>query len=231
MNTNIPIITVCSHPEHATGLINSAKKYGWDLEVIKCDWKGFGTKLIETYNYLKAHPEVEQFVFADAFDVVVLGTPDEFENKIYHLYSYGLILSTERGLWPPILHPFKNKYGYAHPSYNGFLYPNSGLYFCKSDDFKHMIETYPPFNEIDDQYWMNMVYLFEQEAGDNANVSIGLDHFQSIFNSHSFIANGEYTYHQDTKRIEIMGNFPIFVHQNGKTVDEKLNQMLEEIGL
>jgi hypothetical protein len=57
-------------------------------------------------------------------------------------------------------------------------------------------------------------------------VLMELDTRQNIFNSHSFIAEGEYTYDHNTKRIEIMGNKPIFVHFNGSTKDEKFNQML-----
>jgi hypothetical protein len=61
--TPIKLITVTSHPEHATVLIESAKRHGWDIEVVHAEWKGFGTKLIETYNYLKSHPEVERVCF------------------------------------------------------------------------------------------------------------------------------------------------------------------------
>lgn len=217
---NIKLITVCSHPEHAGMLITSAQKQGWDLEVIvSSQWRGFGTKLIETYNYLKAHPEVERFVFADAFDVVVLGTPEEFESKIP---NQNMFLSAEKGLWPPILIPFKEQYS-IYEQDKGFNYPNSGLYYAKSKFFIEMYEKYPPFYEIDDQYWMNMVYLFQNFDEDDYLVC---DNSQSVFNSHSFIADGEYIYHYDIKRIEIMGNMPIFAHKNGKSVDEKLDNML-----
>lgn len=214
--TPIKLITVTSHPEHATVLIESAKRHGWDIEVIESNpWKGFGSKLIETYNYLKAHPEVERFVFADAFDVVVMGTVEEFERKFPA--EINMLVSTEKGLWPPVLHPFRKYYSdYQH----GFNFPNSGLYYAESWYFKYLMEEYPPSYETDDQYWMNICSFLEN--------SIERDELQSIFNSHSFIREGEYTYHSDAKRIEIMGNLPIFVHKNGKTVDEKLNQMLNQ---
>jgi len=39
-------------------LMASADKFGWNLEIIVTEWKGFGTKLIETYNHLKKNPQI-----------------------------------------------------------------------------------------------------------------------------------------------------------------------------
>ena len=211
---SIPIITVSNQPERAQPLIDSAHRNGWETHLIRTEWKGFGTKLLATYNFLKEHPEVESFVFADAHDVIVLGTPEEFESK---LPSQNVLLSAEKGLWPPSLIPFRKMY-FQHE--HGFNYINSGLYYSPSQTFIELIEGFPPFYEIDDQMWLNLVWLL------NDWVLMELDTRQNIFNSHSFIAEGEYTYDHNTKRIEIMGNKPIFVHFNGSTKDEKFNQML-----
>lgn len=211
---SIPIITVSSHPDLANGLLNSAHSKGWETHLIRVDWKGFGTKLLATYNFLLENPLVEHFVFADAHDVIVLGTPEEFESK---LPNDDMLLSAEKGLWPPPLHPFKSKY-FQHE--HGFNYINSGLYYSKSSAFITLIEEFRPFYEIDDQMWLNLAWMLTD------NVVMGIDCKQRLFNSHSFIADGEYIYHHDTKRIEIMGNFPIFVHKNGRTIDEKLDNML-----
>ena len=206
------LITVTSHPEHAGKLIESAHKHGRDIVVVRADWKGFGTKLIETANYLKAHPEVTEFVFCDAFDVVVLGTPEEFKSK---LPDTNVLLSAEKGLWPPSLLPFKSKY-FQHE--HGFNYVNSGLYYMTSLVFKNLMDEFPPFNEIDDQLWLNLVWLL------NDWIPIEIDTKQRLFNSHSFISEGEYGY--ENGRVQIMGNEPIFIHSNGKNFDEKFNQML-----
>jgi hypothetical protein len=174
---------------------------------------------------LKAHPEVERFVFADAHDVVVMGGEKEFEEK---LGTSVALLSAERGLWPPYLNVLINEYSkYSH--YNGFYYPNSGLYFCKRDDFMSLFEKYPVDYSTDDQYWWNLVYLNEwhhEQLGDLA-VNLDIDNTQSIFNSHSFIAEGEYTYNNG--RVQIMGNEPVFVHSNGGTKDEKLDELIKNM--
>lgn len=218
--SDIKLITVCSHSEHASTLIASANKQGWDLTVIELNpWKGFGGKLIETYNYLKSHPEVERFVFADAFDVVVLGTPYEFDGKLDGRRDK-LVCSAERGLWPPTLIPFRHHY-YTHV--HGFNYINSGLYYCPSSHFKYLFEKYPPFYEIDDQIWLNMCWLLLDKSLYGA--SIVVDTEQELFNSHSFVGENEYGY--ENNRIQILGNQSLFVHFNGKSVDEKFNERIK----
>lgn len=206
-------ITVTDNPSAAQQLINSLNKHGWDYVLINSPWRGFGTKLIETYNFLKSNPEITEFIFCDAFDVVAMGTPDEFKSKLEHPEK--LILSAERGLWPPSLQPFKN---YYPQRVHGFNYPNSGLYYCPSILFINLMEGNMPFYEIDDQFWMNMQFLLGNVLED-----IVLDHDQVLFNSHSFISDGEYGYE---KRIQINGNQPLFIHSNARTIDEKLNQLL-----
>lgn len=215
--SNIKLITVCSHIEHATGLIKSAKKHGWDLSVIHVpQWGGFGTKLMETYNFLKANPEIERFVFADAYDVIILGSPREFSEKIR--VNERMLLSAERGLWPPTLHPFRSEYADKPHRFN---YPNSGLYFAQSWYFINFFEKYTPFYEIDDQYWMNIVYLLDSNS---ERPDIAVDFDQVVFNSHSFIDDGEYGYLNG--RLQILGNNPIFSHKNGKTIDPKLDELI-----
>ena len=210
--TNIKLITVSSHPDLANGLLNSAHSKGWETHLIRVDWKGFGTKLLATYNFLLENPLVEHFVFADAHDVIVLGTPEEFESK---LPDTNVLLSAEKGLWPPSLLPFKSKY-FQHE--HGFNYVNSGLYYMTSLVFKNLMDEFPPFNEIDDQLWLNLVWLL------NDWIPMEIDTKQRLFNSHSFISEGEYGY--ENGRVQIMGNEPIFIHSNGKNFDEKFNQML-----
>ena len=99
--SNIKLLTVTDHPEHAEVLRRSSELHGWDCAVLEKPWRGFGTKIIETRDHLLAHPEIEYFVFADAFDVVVFGSPEEFMKKVEEEYGLSdLIFSTERGCWP-----------------------------------------------------------------------------------------------------------------------------------
>jgi hypothetical protein len=204
-------------------LTNSAVKNGWSLLKIKCEWRGFSTKLIETYNHLKNNPEITEFVFCDAYDVIVFGSPQEFKDKIFANEAF--LLSAERGLWPPSMIPFRCEYANNDSRFN---YINSGLYYAQSKYFIEMFEKYPPFWEIDDQLWLNMVFLLDTKD-EMSNSNFRVDYNQKVFNSHSFIDEGEYTYNNN--RVQIMGNEPCFLHKNGNTIDEKLNKMLEGMGL
>lgn len=227
--SNVKLLTVTNAPEHAEVLRRSAELHEWDLTIIEKPWFGFGTKLVETYNWLKEHPEVTEFIFCDAFDVVVLGNEEEFRKKVSTNIT-GALISSEKGLWPPILHPFERLYCH-HPQPCKFIYPNSGLYYMKSSVFKHWFEYFPPSYEIDDQFWLSMCYLqYKTEWGAN---EVGLNFAQHVFNSHSFIDEGEYFY--DEKRIYVNDmekswvHAPIFVHSNGKTKDPKLYELVRRV--
>lgn len=216
---NIPIITVCSHPEHAQALIVSARNSGWEIHVIKVEWAGFGTKLLATRDFLITNPDITHFVFSDAFDVVVLGSPQEFEDKIVLLGHRSMVCSTEKGCWP--IPDLAKQYPETSSQ---FKYLNSGLYYSPRKLFLKMMEDVPAKLEDDDQLYLTQRYLSGYTDETNNNYGIKLDYFQNVFNSHSFVDQGEYAYVGN--RLQILGNQPVFVHFNGKTVDETFNEKI-----
>jgi hypothetical protein len=64
---------------------------------------------------------------------------------------------------------------------------------------------------------MTHMFLFERE-------DMVLDREQKLFNSHSFIRDGEYGY--ENGRIQVNGHEACFVHKNGRTIDEKLDHLV-----
>jgi hypothetical protein len=102
---------------------------------------------------------------------------------------------------------------------HGWNYVNSGLYYSPAKVFMAMMERNMPKYETDDQEWMGMNFLFNDEA------EILLDREQKIFNSHSFIREGDYTY--ENGRLQVNGNMPLFAHKNGRTIDEKLDALIK----
>ncbi len=210
----LKVITVTNSPQHAMPLIRSLVANKWDYVLIEAEWKGFGTKLIETYHYLKANPEVDRFIFADAFDVLALGGPEEFEEKLFARDN--MIVSCERGCWPD-----SELAKFYEPTYeHGFNFVNSGLYYAPSDLFIKLFEISPPDYETDDQLWLTKMYLFESN-------DIARDCGQVLFNSHSFIRDGEYGY--ENGRLQILGEESVFAHKNGRSVDEKLDNLMKQI--
>lgn len=212
-DSKIKVITVTSDPTNqgVHNLIGSLTMFGWDFQVIPCIWQGFGTKIIKTYEYLKEHPEIEHFIFCDANDVVVLSDEAEFLSKVP--YSELMLCSAEKNCWP------KKELADQYPETRSpFKYINSGLYYSHSLTFISLFETLPPKHSDDDQLWMTKNYL-------NTFLGIHLDRFQNVFNSYSFIEDGEYEYKDG--RLHIMGNTPIFIHGNGRTDMTKVLELLK----
>lgn len=214
---NCKLITVASHleVEGLYKLCDSAKKFGWDAKhvVIQTEWRGFGTKLKTVYAYLLANPEVDYFFFCDAYDVVLLGTMEEALSK---LDLDKITVSSERGCWPDgdlekyYPNRFKHRYNYL----------NSGLYFAPREKFLKLFEYSMPEYATDDQLWFTRLFLFE-------DLDIVLDNNQKVFNSHSFIDEGEYGY--ENGRIQVNGETPVLIHSNGRSDDKKLDELVKEI--
>lgn len=218
----LKVLTVTNQPERAQPLLKSLDRNGWEYECLVTEWRGFGTKLIAVYEYLKQHPEVEQFIFCDAHDVVCLGTPEEFIMK-KQLYFDGVdaIFSSEKGCWPD--GALSDKYP---PCDSPFKYLNSGCYCVKSKKFIEIFESNPIGYADDDQLYFTKYYLngFIPNSFCQTN-GMYLDTCQHLFNSHSFIAPDEYGY--ENNRIQILGNQSVFCHFNGGTVDEKFNELIK----
>lgn len=213
----VKLITVCTNPIDAglQQLKKSLDKHNWDYEVlIAPEWKGFGTKLITVYNYLK-NSDVDAIFFCDAYDCVALGTMDEALLKI--ATNYGLdkiVCNSEKGCWPDGELERYYPQIYTH----GFNYLNSGAYFTTKDNFIKLFEHDIPEYYTDDQLWMSHNYLF------NENSNIVLDNSQIIFNCHSFIAPNEYTY--ENNRMQILENQSVLVHFNGRSPRTEVDNLI-----
>jgi hypothetical protein len=173
------------------------------LEVIVAEWKGFGTKLIQTYNYLINNPAVTEFVFVDAYDVIVLGTLNEFEEKLQDRSK--MLISVEKNCWP------NQNLSSLYPQVDSdWKYINSGSYFSPSKLFIEMVESNPPLFIDDDQLWLTNEFLRKTE--DKV-----LDYNCDVFQSYSFIAEDDFAYNDNRLENLKTGTKPIFVHGNGKT--------------
>lgn len=218
----IEVITVTNNLEATMPLVESLLKHGWRHSVIETQWNGFSTKIIKTYEYLKQNPHITEFIFVDAFDVISLGNEEEFlMKKQAHFGDADCIFSAEKGCWPD------GSLAEKYPPTDGvFKYLNSGLYYCKTNVFLKILEENPISYIDDDQLYFTKCYLngFYPNSFINAKKTY-LDFNQSIFNSHSFIDPDEYGY--ENNRVQILGNEPIFLHFNGKTIDEKFNEMIK----
>jgi hypothetical protein len=216
------IITVTNNIKHPglKRLIDSAERFGWEVNVIETTWRGFGTKLIETYNFLKQNPQIERFVFVDAHDVVVLGSPEEFHLHIPSTPS--IVVSCEKACWPV------EELAIAYPSNDvgDWKYINSGLYYANSDSFIALFESSPPNYEDDDQEWFTRCYLSSNYDYNNYKYHIARDFNCILFQSYSHIAENDFDY-MDGRLINLkIKTLPIFIHGNGATDMTLINQLL-----
>lgn len=209
------IITVTNNIKHPglIRLIESSERFGWEVYVIEADWKGFGTKLIETEYFLKQNPQIESFVFVDAHDVVVLGTPEEFNENLP--FAPAIVVSCEKACWPVA------ELANAYPSNDvgDWKYINSGLYYADSDSFINLFEISPPIYSDDDQEWFTRSYL-------RNDYHIIRDFNCILFQSYSHIADDDFDY-RDGRLINLKTNTaPIFIHGNGRTDMSKIDELL-----
>jgi hypothetical protein len=196
-------------------LVDSTKKFKWDIVVINTPWRGFGTKLIETYNYLKANPALESFVFADAHDVVALSDPDEF-NSILGPFEDKIITSCEKACWP------EEELKWTYPASDSeWKYVNSGTYYAPSSLFIKIFESSPPEYHNDDQLWLTNRYL--RQDGDD----IQLDCWCYLFQCYSHIHDGDFSY--ENNRLQNLKTLrqPIFIHGNGRTDMALIDNLLK----
>ena len=193
-------------------LIASADKFGWNLEVIVTEWKGFGTKLIETYNHLQKNPHITEFIFVDAYDVIALSSPQEVLEKIKDRTK--MLISVEKNCWP------KSELASKYPKTDSeWKYINSGSYYSPSKLFIDMIESYPPLYIDDDQLYLTNEFL------NNPDDKV-LDYDCEVFQAYSFIADDDFGY--ENKRLQNLKtkSQPVLIHFNGRTDNTKILDLL-----
>lgn len=197
------LITVCDDPQRAKRLEDSAREHGWDYVPIKASWRGFGTKLVKLYEYLKEN-DIEEFVFADGYDVIVKGTPESFKNNVS---GYSAFISSEVNCWPDtdMLGRYE-EYEQLRPNVDKYRFVNSGTYYMTKELYIRLYESDPPREQDDDQRWMTKKVL------DNGLI---IDTKRVAFQTLCGITPGDYEI-IDGKFLTNHGTEPTFIHGNGK---------------
>ena len=208
------LITVASKLDEKglDNLVMSAQKFGFDIEVICTEWRGFGTKLIEVYNYFKQNPDVKELIFVDAYDVLVLSTPKEVEEKIKDRTK--MLVSVEKACYPD-----SNLSSEYPETEHEWKYVNSGTYYAPREVFMSLFENDKPEYATDDQRWMTKQFLNNQDK-------INLDYDCEVFQCHSFVAEDDYEYKDGRVHNLRTLSTPILIHSNGRTDNTKVLQLL-----
>lgn len=217
---NCIFLTTTSDLSKCTQLRRSLILNGWDFHFIEHEWKGFGSKIIETYHYLKAHPDITHFFYTDAWDTVALGTMEEAISNLPEDKEI-ILFGAERACYP---HPDKADRYPAHDS--PWKYLNGGNWFASAAKFIEMVDSdYPNNLDINDQAYFTDRLL----AG-----WITLDYECKIFQTIAFCPESDFWFSTGVESLTFKPNeiscrtitrignnvtntFPIFFHGNGHT--------------
>jgi len=221
----IKVVTTASDPNHP-GLKQferSLKFFNVPYHIIIHEWKGFGSKMIETYNYLKRNPDkLTHFVYADTYDSFVLGSMYDICDQIKDWDA--ILFQAEKACYPkPELQP-------KYPTHSSqWKYLNGGGWVAPVDDFLRMVENDFPALDVNDQAWSTDQFLKYHDTG-----AIKLDYKCSIFQSIAFEHETDFTYlWQNDKYGNLINletkSFPIIFHGNGHTPMEKIYALLPEV--
>lgn len=208
------IITVASNleVEGLENLVDSLQKFGHDFDIIVTDWRGFGTKLIEVYEYFRQNEDVQELIFVDAYDVIFLGNSKEIEEKIKDKTK--MLMSVEKACYP------KSELASKYPETKSeWKYINSGTYYAPREVFMNMVENNFPDYSDDDQLYMTLEFL------KNPN-SFVLDYDCEVFQCYSFIAEDDYEYRDDRVFNKKTNSIPSIIHGNGRTDLSKVLKLL-----
>lgn len=208
------IVTVASHleVEGLENLVHSLQKFRHDFDIIVTEWRGFGTKIIEVYQYFKQNPDVQEVIFVDAYDVLFLSDAKEIEEKIKDKRK--MLMSVEKACYP------KSELAVKYPETKSeWKYINSGTYYAPREVFMKIVENnYPQFSD-DDQLYMTLEFL------KNPNDFV-LDYDCEVFQCYSFIAEDDYEYKDNRVYNKKTNSIPSIIHGNGRTDLSKVLKLL-----
>lgn len=226
---NCKLITTASDYSKTAMLRKSLEKFGWDYHIIVHPWRGFGDKILQTYEYLKANPEITHFFYSDSYDTIVLNTMEEALSKIEDKDC--ILMSAEMNCYP---HPEKAALYPEHKS--PFKFINGGGWFCNATVFKLAVESNPLTVETVDQVWFTDLFLNHPEY-------VKLDYNCEVFQTTAFVGDEDFSIeisqflgNRDLPDIcgrkyffiknNVTGSIPTFWHGNGHTNMEKFYKLL-----
>ncbi len=212
----VKYITTTSNPDYpgCKELVRSLNHFGYDAVIIQHPWRGFGDKVIKTYEYLKANPEVEFFVYTDAWDTFALAGMDEIISKVDDWDC--LLFGPEKACYP---HPeLAEKYP---PCETQWKYLNGGNWLGSSKRFIEMVDRQGTVPEENDQ-----VYFTRQFLENNVGGYIKLDYECKVFQTIAFEHEGDFSYEDGRLINNATGQKPVFLHANGRTPFAHIYELL-----
>jgi hypothetical protein len=237
------LVTYATHNSgYLNALIKSSKLNNFDLIILGKNkkWEGFTQRLFDIILFLKEKPKDEIICFVDGFDVLNLGSKNEFIDKFKSFNTDKVIFSTSKDNFILQLIYGKVNLNDINHEYNRLC---AGCYvgYCHKiiELFENICKIHNSNNEDDDQTLLTQCYF-------NCNNCLRLDYdnilFYCIESSNGIIdyinlilqkqptleLNNQYYFFQDNRLVLKKNKVkPVFIQGNGNSnmniLTEKLN--------
>lgn len=184
---------------------SSLEKFGFDYELLIKPFE-FGGQMKHIAKWCEEYTgDCTHIAYSDAWDTVVLSSPQEVIDKFKKHYGYlKMLVSGEKNCYP---HPEKAKdYPYIIDA-SAWRYVNAGNFICEIEFFKELSKKLLP--DSHDQVWIRDMYFEHQNK-------ISIDHECRIMQSIGFENSDEFAITRD-KRIlnRKTGSLPVWIHNQG----------------
>jgi len=233
-----PILITCANYKgfnlfaHFCETIHTAIHAGWEVHVL--GWAALHifpsrakfAKIPTLIPFLKTLPPDQIFLFMDAYDVLVMGGPEEAKQKFLQAssaYQADIIIGAEKNCYPFTLDP-KYRHYLCHENYpqaipvnNPWRYLNAGVWMGYADtaiqflEGMMMIDKLPGLVRTDGDDQAHFHYAFM-----SGKYSISLDYNNSLFAAMGSLKKDlVFDYKLRRWRSQRFGTFPVTLHFNG----------------
>lgn len=167
-------------------------------------WRGFGEKLLMSYEVAKKETDYTHILHIDAFDVIVLGRPDQLLERFLE-FDHPWVSCAEVNCWPDAA-----RAGDYPACDSPWRYLNSGAYLAERQYLADCLERWGGARinpAADDQRFLTDRYL--QEPG-VILLDTGCRLFQSLLGGWHLFDSGPGWLHN-----RLTGTHPLVLHHNG----------------
>lgn len=189
-------------------LLESCHHYQIALSVLGLDqpYPGNGQKLVLLKEFVKPYPDDDIVLLVDAFDVLILASPETLVEKFLAMETQ-CVIGAEK-----ICYPFGHLKERFPPSPTRFKYLNSGTIMGYAGYLKKMLNALEPINpKKSDQGQVTLYYLEHQDE-------IVLDYLGNLFLTLHLVPKDHLVPESDKKQVycQETGTSPCIIHGCGK---------------
>jgi hypothetical protein len=194
----------------------SLKAHNWEYFCESGPWMGYGSKLLGTYEYLKAHKyEMDLVMISDSFDSLMMCSPEEVLEKYTARFDGQILSYAERACWQ---YPeWADRYPKVPDT--PYQYLNGGGFICTPQQYIDYIEMDLPVcnNNFNDQVHTSNLFLTRNEE-----LGIVLDNYCEIFQCCGHAGPDDFSFVDGRIVNNITHTTPCILHFNGHSFNDPI---------